>query len=121
MASSGKTEWQIKYEQMKGDRLEKEKSNYNSNIASSNKKPIVNPRPKKHSSPANEPVTKNEPVTINEPVTKTLVADYDSDENETSEKEAKSSRLVIDRPGMNRPSQQINPKENTFNEFSLFI
>ena len=115
MASSGKTEWEIKYEQMKRERLEKEKSNYNSNIASSNKKPIVNPSPKKHSSPANEPLTKNEPVT------KTLVADYDSNENETSEKEAKSSRLVIDRPGMNRPSQQINPKENTFYKFSLFI
>ena len=115
MASSGKTEWEIKYEQMKRERLEKEKSNYNSNIASSSKKPIANPSPKKHSSPANEPLTKNEPVT------NTLVADYDSDENETSKKDAKSSSLVIDRPGMNRPSQQINPKENTFYKFSLFI
>ena len=102
MASSGKTEWEIKYEQMKRDRLEKEKSNYNSNIASTSKKPIINLSPQKHSTASNVPESKD------------LVADYESDENELFEKEAKSSSLVIDRPGINRPSQQINPKENTF-------
>ena len=143
MSAPGKSEWEIKYEQMKKERLEKEKAKYNPNIAKDNKK-LSNSNSNLKFSPKKIPVSlnksedfqeiKNESYRSDKAFNKeqnvkqksgskaSLVPNYNSDEeshNSYSSDQAlgqtkSSTDIVIDRPGINRPSQQKNKDDPWF-------